>query len=1806
MSTAMFIFSKTPESQDAMWSQLRAAETQRAQYQQAANAAVSRSIGDFHSRVPYADPGVALGVGSAIARGQVDPATAAAAVDQSTAQGNRPAWTAKESAGIVDTLRVGAGLLPTAVANARDLQALEVKSSAQSDKLVRDPTTGAIDQAATLKAAGVGQNPGGAFNWASPTDYLDSATDNLATGVKGVTREGLSVAQSGWEAAQNRGAQGVHAVQDLGSSIASGDVGGAVSAGARALAVASPMPPVETWYNKQVRSELLGAAQATNVGQQVAQYQQLGSVDLGEGFFPGGTVTHTWQPQEARDVRGVIPGTDSAWTYGRGIASLVSQPGTKQYGIMSGLIDGAMQVATDPGIAISDSLLASRGAASLIEAAPKAEQALQTVEGGGEATKVGAYYHGTASPAEVFSPQPLADSGSAYGPGLYTTSSPEQAAGYAANKGGSTVQHLAFEGGKPNVIDMARPAPQSLRDAITSAIDERVMRPSLERALADPDVTGGALYAAFRGSVPSESLFGDLSLDAVDHLKAAGFDALSYPAPEGATHTVFLDPSRLSAAAGPEAVRAASDGVLIDAERPTVSAMRADRLIEHPTFEPYLQKLTDTNDPLVAMKLLGDKAPPSLISAMVNSSDLDTTKAALRDEMGLSYRSTADLPGMQWDYGVKRQVVRHLPGIGDEAGDVAARAFQTVPDRRLEGFRWDSTPLQQRQTMDSIHDALKTVNVPYADRSELMGKFADAFASGTSEDKYNALMAYSDAVNQGMKAMGAPEEFANATSKIWKDTHDTSSLYGVDATGRPSDFGFMATSTGNANLEMISPAKLSEGMSGDVYLPDFRQVRRMTSSLGRVLADTSGDVETWGQKLKFPLSAAQYAAENIFPRLQVTRVATALRIFMDEHAGLAAAGLDTNITHPFQLAAAVLGSSTDLERLGIDARTAQTMLDEAGASLFKADAPEQLLRAARATGRWEDVPFASQQGVQGGLDMARQFSRDPISAMWAQGKSTDEIIDWLHGADPEAGQVAGRSGPDAFQHYVKMGANAVARDAETGARVPAPVNLLDNDTLRGWIEQNIGGQVDAFTKGNTDLRNAIGYNRLPSDGVLTSGGAPITIDPETGAPLGVAFQDGQATPEMQQMMRDWSNHSEAPERVKWNKTVMDRPDANTIKKQWDHASSMLMGGLFDTPLKTLTRSPLYRNEFFDRVAELGSKMSPEAASGFLSDIRANADAQGMVGKVAEWLGGNDRLDNVISSLGQSSGDLTKDDVFQYAHSHALDVVKSALFDHGRMTNIEQTLRSMVPFVGAWRQVLGRWVRLISQNPGIVRRFQTIVQGARGAGFFFTDPVSGEERFNFPGSDWLAHTLTGGGLATAATAVASQTLGGVASHLPVVGPAIQQGVSDVVNPVIKALPVVGAGLGGVGPGVGGMSLGGNVKDLSIISGSFLPGFGPLIQMPAAHILGNVPQADFIRGLLMPYGVPTDENSPLGEPGAYLLPGWAQKISSAITSDPDSASSFGNTYLQVVQNLASSGKYGTGMDDRRQMLDDAKNYARVLTVLRGLGQFVSPASPSYDPKVATSAQSDVLMSKLAADFHTMESQDYDTAVQKFLDTYGEGPFIAAISKTKSVKGGLDASTEFGNWERDHGGTIGSYPDVAGYFAPVGSDFDFEVYNRQLASGERKKLTGDELVNAAQATLAEWKYRQAQAMLGDHPNVAQLNWLTDVKAQLQKQYPGYGVAPGNATDFSVKIQQLTKASTDPGLKGDVQTALATYLWFRNQALASAQQRAGGKESAGITSDKNADLRAWLAGAANKIVAKYPDFARMYDNVLSNEVNQ
>jgi hypothetical protein len=253
-------------------------------------------------------------------------------------------------------------------------------------------------------------------------------------------------------------------------------------------------------------------------------------------------------------------------------------------------------------------------------------------------------------------------------------------------------------------------------------------------------------------------------------------------------------------------------------------------------------------------------------------------------------------------------------------------------------------------------------------------------------------------------------------------------------------------------------------------------------------------------------------------------------------------------------------------------------------------------------------------------------------------------------------------------------------------------------------------------------------------------------------------------------------------------------------------------------------------------------------------------------------------------------------------------------------------------------------------------------------------------------------------------------------------------------------------------------------------------------------------------------------------------------------------------------------------------------------------------------------DIYGTQLIKEFQKLQTNNYDTAVSEFLRIYGKDAMIYLSNKTESVSGGLEASQQFGDWERTDGKKImKSFPDVAGFMAEGGDDFSFEVWSRQLKKGERRRLTDREMIAAAQYKTASAQYRDLRKQLPVNPSSEQSAWLRSWRIQLNKEYPGFPViSQFNPGEFPGKISQLKDMLKDPSLKdNDIAIATQTYLDRRDDAIAQYVQ-SGGAESGMSSANSAAPLRDWLAQWGRSLVNETPEFARIYDRLLSYEVEQ
>jgi hypothetical protein len=576
------------------------------------------------------------------------------------------------------------------------------------------------------------------------------------------------------------------------------------------------------------------------------------------------------------------------------------------------------------------------------------------------------------------------------------------------------------------------------------------------------------------------------------------------------------------------------------------------------------------------------------------------------------------------------------------------------------------------------------------------------------------------------------------------------------------------------------------------------------------------------------------------------------------------------------------------------------------------------------------------------------------------------------------------------------------------------------------------------------------------------------------------------------------------------------------------------------------RSPVYRQAYYREIYKHANRLAPEEAAKVLKQIEDGASELGI--SVEKYVGDKKILESLERST-KTAGDVKVDELDEYAKWSALQEVKDLLYDASARTNIEDMFRIIMPFASAWKEILGTYARFLSNSPVTTSRsFQRIYTGAQGAdpdndgrGMFYKDPQTGQLMFAFPGSGLLAKALTG-------------------LDAPLEAPVrrFSQGIQ------------------------------------------IIPSLGPVGQVAASKILPFVPGKEFLTELFLPYGA--KGTTTLFNP----TPQWADKLWQAVAADETRLDTvYANTYIETARALSASGDYD--LDDKAdvaQMWEDAKFKAQILTGMRAASQFIGPTSGATEFRVPTE-QGDMYVGELIRAFYDMQNDPaigYDNAVPQFLATFGDEVAFYVGSKSRSVAAGLEATEEFQDWADSNGDLIRDYPTVARYLAPAGSDFSFAVWNLQLMSGERERLSGEEILELAQQRVGSALYRQARKLVGGNPSPQQRALLQAYRAALHDKYPGFPqFAEFKVGEFYNDVLDLKELVSDPRTAADpTARAVGQYLAARDAAI-----QASGKTEQGFRSAKGADnLRGALEQVALVLGDQYPGFSRIYDRLLASEL--
>jgi hypothetical protein len=1398
----------------------------------------------------------------------------------------------------------------------------------------------------------------------------------------------------------------------------------------------------------------------------------------GEGFFVGEEAMKT-QAQRAREYRGTI--NNHAWTVGRGAAQLAFKPGSKPYSLLSGFVDAAFNVATDPTTLAGPLIKEAKAARALIPA-------LETAEELSVANKLA--YQGAAGLTKAESA--IFDASKF---GQFITQDPRAV---------RLTERLAAIG-----ADTARSADLKALDIITEFGDN--ISPEIAQRFAQAD-----------------------TVDKVRGLLAEASARLSKSPNEIMMPTDIREFSMAKATLGDIAKKAgASEGLgnTIDDIAERVSLFRSIRNSKWFTEMPEG-------------------------TVVVGGAGIDRTKAIR------TYSNYLIGAGIKKDSDQYMNVMR----------EVVSAYSQTNPSVARE----------------AVHDAFSLA-------------FDTVFkeVGGNSEDAKTVLAKVIEATKAELtkaRTYTIDETGVNidggAFQMMRKDLPDS-----VLADFSPDQWD---------NLVFQGPGAIGELADEMFVLPDYRQVRRLAGAMKFATANKTGDQRGL-------LTIAEFIQNDIWKPLSLATGGYLMRNMADAQVRIAMTGLDGFFNHPRDYImwamkrgkgfADILGkdfSATADELAGAWAKEQPEFVDAMTHGIHQhIKDPVAAKERNLLNGNWSAISRSSDAKAHttGYIDNLRLLHSDPIngkiSKIIASGESEADtllqITDWLK--SPEAAKERKK-----LVEYFKQGVRVV--DPATGeyGYVKFPAGSISDETMAAWVQKLSPTKINTVVRGDNELRIVAAHNRVPLtmfdiDGKITairpedmdirdiakhnfiSGegevGSIISLGKnregvvlsKKGVKLSVqevhpgsAFADsGLGTRHLRTLIDQKGVEGKLAEVVKRAERGTAKGAgsvANKALEAKDHFTDKIFKDLFGTVTQKLERSPVFRQFYYREVGNTAELLAPAEAQKLLDHIDEMVKELGI--RADNYVGNKatlKKLKEIASSSSKATGTLEELDT--YAKAVALRSTKDTLFDATSRNNLQDILRIVVPFGTAWTEVLGSYARIAVEDPTRIRRAQLMFEGGRkadmsivggqeGQGFFYKDATTGQYTFNLPGSGWATKLLTG--------------------------------VEAPMQAPIK-----------------GLSLGFN----------FNPGIGPVLQTAASEIIPDTPSTDWIVKMFLPYG---------RTKGLPLLPKWISQLEDVVRGDTMNLETiYGNTYMETMRALSTSGEYDlTDEADKAKLFADARSKARVITGLRTMAQFVGPTSPSAE-FTASTKQGDVYGTQLVKEFQKLQSENYDTAVKRFLEIYGNDAILYLSNKTESVAGGLEASKQFGDWERNNKKLMKDFPDVAGFMAEGGDDFSFEVWSRQLKTGKRRRLSDREMIAAAEYRAASAQYRELRAKLPPNPTAEQSAWLRSWRIQLNKEYPGFPVvAEFNPGEYPAKIAEMKKMLQDPSLDdNDTAQALKEYLSKRDDAVAQ-YVSTGGAEGGFSSAIAAAPIREWLAQWGRTLVAQTPEFARIYDRLLSYEVEK
>ena len=1296
---------------------------------------------------------------------------------------------------------------------------------------------------------------------------------------------------------------------------------------------------------------------------------------------------------------------------------------------------------------------------------------------------------------------------------------------------------------------------------------------------------------------------------------------------------IFLDPAnKIGGLVGD--LKAANRMLIPDGVRPTVLQRGMDDWLGSGHGQRVTQFLADSDDFLTNYELL---STANRTRAGVANAGLarQITESTDPGEIAELLRAEARSGNLTQIIGRQSLVGRATgtAGLGGIAGAAAGSDLAAVAGLRRVVGRAQSDGLLGRWTAQIGSRHLDPQNIDQA--TFQLGEWMKVAGADTDEmstvlrqmaelepGDYDGVFRVARDAQLGLvRRLGdtLPSNVVVGARKVFDDT-ERMRAYFNDALGQPVPFPgskFRLSVDGDI-IEAPSAHEIAELLNSQVPLLDYQRVRSATrrASAARWLGDEaalrrmSASIERWDDFGPGGLTRAANYLMGLWKPMVLLRPAWLLRVVGEEQVRMAAGGLDSAASHPIHWLAIATGR-----------RASQDVLGETFTEALEGEGANFISRWYRTQWEHHSDEFAGAMSRRGGalggrggrgrhvvgdeyitlqkgqerhlegwaLDIRKQ-SNDPVASAIAGrvieegdvGTALDAIKRDFRNPESRLGQLRQKLIADGERFDIGLssdrGADAYidsvwARVAQTTGGTfeyfdPAALAWRSNrrrdptELITGGRQPNVGGRkIEGRGAGAAAwVHDSVQYRNIEV-------GSPDVLGWIATGRVDDQLKLRFAGPETPSEVADLSRIV--------NKITKDgydtwAPQSVTVPRQLSEERVRMLNTVVDAsfdllmsrPSNYLSRSPAFKQIYWKRVSELLPQMDGPTQAAVLRAAReagfSRKELRGMAGRM---LGAEDSITRVVGS------DFTNlEDVDVLAKALALEETKGLLYDVSNTTNFFDITRNIFPFGEAWAEIITTWTKLVADNPGLIRRFQQGIEGTRAAGIFHQDE-RGQEVFSMPAQSFVGDLI-----------------GFTSDSELEAGPTFQAPASG----------------------------------LNLALNSYLPGVGPMVQLPFAVLGGNLataPEFAWLQNFINPFGQPD-----IGSPGALVdtvSPAWVRKAAVALF-DPDGNDErlFNNTVVDTLKAMQVNGDVDlTDPESVRAMLPVAQRRARYIYAIRAASQFIGPvgAQVQWDLENDETGEEWAFQALSTAYYELKEQLGSEKAAfEEFIRRFGVDPATFVVGKTIEVVPRSD--TEEGlAFQRANPELFERMPLTAYYAAPdePGAEFNYQAYMNQLREGTREALTPDEWMRKRNQLLGRVAYDQLRAEIAALPEAAQNDEMVQAyrrayKIQLAEQYPGYGfdnagVAAGADPD-EVRAEFEQWLNEPALLETDAGQGLALFLDARRQVEEAA---AAMDVVSWQTAEKAEPLRRWLYQyAVGTVGPQHPDFVVIFDRWFRSEV--